>query len=195
MNYQIKNLYSRLTPQQIIKMDAFTKAEITCQRMLIKFSDQFTKNKKDVKIRLTPATTVYDADMTFFDLNNQKHKCHCEFKTRTKLYDSVYIEPKNVKFAIDNNDQYEYLYFNFFDDLKTHQRHLYVWSSYTINFNNLASETKGISKTEVTDSQLQYQKRYLLPLKDATEHYIIPISELWTECMTEEYLNLWRNSL
>jgi len=180
----------KFTLQQIVKMDPFQRSEETCKRMFKLFAKQFLNDKQNAKAKPTKEKTLYDAKM-IYTKNNINYKAHLEFKTRETLYEEMFIEPKNVNHAIDiKKNNIEYIYINFFDDLKAKIRHMYVWSSFTIDFTNLKSEMKQISKTEVADSQLQYQKRYLLPLNMATEHYELPITELFPECQTQEYIDL-----
>jgi hypothetical protein len=179
-----------MTLQEIIKMDAFQRSEETCKRMLKVFSKQFIKDKSNPHLRFTKEKTLFDAKMVYTK-NDILYKAHLEFKVRETLYEEMFIEPKNVNHANEIKKQgIEYLYINFYDDKKTKIRHMYVWSSLSIDFDNLASEMKQISKTEVADSPLQYQKRYKLSLSQATEHYQLPITELWPECQSEEYIRL-----
>jgi hypothetical protein len=178
------------TLQQIVKMDPFQRSEETCKRMFKLFAKQFLNDKQNAKAKPTKEKTLYDAKM-IYTKNNINYKAHLEFKTRETLYEEMFIEPKNVNHANTiKQDNIEYLYINFYDDLKAKIRHMYVWSSFTINFNNLKSEMKHISKTEVQDSQMQYQKRFKLSLSEATEHYTLPITEIWPECQCEEYIRL-----
>ncbi len=178
------------TLQQIKNMDPFEKSEITCRRAFNDFKSIYCKDKKDLIIKKTPSGTIYDAKMTYTDSEGKLHKCIVEFKFRESLYDEMFIEPKNVTLAI--NSEYEYLYINFYDNKFTKQRHMYVWSSYILDFQNLNFEMKNISKTNVKESAMQYQKRYKLSLLSATEHHIKDITELWQECNTEEYMEQWR---
>jgi len=191
--YILKNKYIMLL-QEIIKMDAFQRSEETCKRMFKLFSKQFVNDKLNPKLKYTKDKTLFDAGMTYTK-NDILYKAHLEFKVRETLYEEMFIEPKNVKHANEIKQLgIEYIYINFYDDKKTKIRHMYCWSSNSIDFNNLTSEMKSIAKTEVADSQMQYQKRYLLPLNKATEHYQLPITELFPECSTEEYLDLWREN-
>jgi hypothetical protein len=179
------------TIKELLQMDNFDKAEITCRRMFAKFKQQYTKDKQQFVIQSTPSKTIYDANIKWIDKNGNKRKCQVEFKVRYQLYTEMFIEPKNVKHAVEC--QYEYLYINFYDDVKTNTRHMYIWSSKVIDFKKLPSEMKSISKKEVEESEEQYQLRYKLNIKDA-EHYTTTITELWPECVTEEYLELWREN-
>lgn len=176
------------TLQQIKNMDPFEKAEITCRRAFNDFKQIYGKDKKDIIIKKTPSGTIFDAKMTYTDIEGKLHKCIVEFKYRKTLYEEYYIEPKNVTLAINSN--YEYLYVNFYDNTVTKQRHMYIWSSYKLDFNNLNYEMKNISKTNVKESVMQFQKKYKLSLLSATEHHIKDITELWEECQCQEWINL-----
>lgn len=188
--YDIKNLYKKFTIQEIVNMDKFDQAEVTCKRMMVKFRNLFATNRTNIRIKPTPSTTIYDAKLLYINDKGEEIKAHCEFKTREKIYEEMYIEPKNVNYAnYIKTLGIEYLYINFYDDLKTKTRHMYIWSSYVIDFNNLASEMKEIGVTEVEDNGTKYQKRFKLSLKDASEHYTLPVTELWAECQTQEYID------
>jgi len=176
------------TPQQIIKMNAYETSEITCRRMFSVFKKQYSNNKIDLKIQSTLPQTIYDANLRYTDTNNKVRKCQVEFKVRYKLYDEMFIEPKNVKHA--NLCNYEYLYINFYDDLSTQKRHMYIWSSYDIDFNNLDTISKEIGISEVEDKGTKTSLRYLLPISIASEHYVTDITELWPELQTQEYIDM-----
>lgn len=190
MDNTIKSIYKKLSIGEIIKMNEFDKAELTCQRMFIKFSNLFLQDYPDFRIKLTNSGTIYDAMG-----KSGNRKFNLEFKTRTTIYEDMYIEPKNVNWALLQKEKgIEYLYINFYDDTKSGKRFMFIWSSYDIDFTTLENEKKSIAKTEVTDSHLQYQTRFKLPLSLAKK-YEIKITELFPECQTQEYITAYFESI